>query len=98
MVGIDISILLLVAIAVGGGIISTVVIGLLALILTHLKKESTIEEEQGMFPYLNNPGSIRLNLSDMQRAAAMAAAHGATEQEDEKDKKDKPEVSGGTYL
>ena len=42
MVGIDISILLLVAIAVGGGIISTVVIGLLALILTHLKKESTI--------------------------------------------------------
>ena len=51
-----------------------------------------------MFPYLNNPGSIRLNLGDMQRAAAMAAAHGATEQEDEKNKKDKPEVSGGTYL
>ena len=98
MVGIDISILLLVAIAVGGGIISTVVIGLLVFILIQLKKEPQPEEDEVVtFPGIGYPGGVRINLADMQRAAAMTSAQTAAEAE-EKTSSNKPEASGGTYI
>lgn len=93
---VELELLLLVGITVGSGVVSTLVLGLLTLILIHLKKKPEEEEEgQFMFPSFNRPGGRVFTMEDIQRAAAATAAAG--EQETKKEGH-KPEGSGGTYI
>ncbi len=94
---VELELLLLVGIAVGSGIVSTLILGLLTLILVHLKKKPEEEEDGGiMFPAFTRPGGQMFSMADIQRAAAASAAAG--EQEPTKKEGPKPEGSGGTYI
>lgn len=94
---VELELLLLVGIAMGSGIVSTLILGLLTLILVHLKKKPDDEEEGNfMFPSFTRPGGGQFSLGDIQRAAAASQAAG--EQEGGKKESHKPEASGGTYI
>ena len=93
---VELELLLLVGIAVGSGIVSTLILGLLTLILVHLKKKPEEEEGQFTFPAFTRPGGQMFSMADIQRAAAASAAAG--EQEPTKKEGPKPEGSGGTYI
>ncbi|KKL62428.1 hypothetical protein LCGC14_2185310 [marine sediment metagenome] len=92
---VELELLLLVGIAVGSGIVSTLILGLLTLILVHLKKKPEEEEGQLMFPTFTRPGGQMFSMGDIQRAAAASAAAG---EQEEKKGGHKPEGSGGTYI
>lgn len=93
---VDLNSLLLVGLCVGGGIVSTIIIGLLTIILIQIKKEVDKEEEESFGIPLalggGRPGMV--SLYDLQRAAAGAAGQVAAE----KAKEEKPEAAGGTYI
>lgn len=94
---VELELLLLVGIAVGGSIVSTLILGLLTILLIHLKKRPEEEEEGNiMFPAFSRPGGQMFSMGDIQRAAAASAAAG--EQEPPKKEGHKPEGSGGTYI
>lgn len=94
---VELELLLLVGIAVGSGIVSTLILGLLTLILVHLKKKPEEEEGNFMFPSFTRPGGAPFSLMDLQRAAAATAAQGSEDQGNKKEGH-KPEGSGGTYI
>ena len=92
---VELELLLLVGIAVGSGIVSTLILGLLTIILVHLKKKPEEEEGNFGFPMFTRPGGQMFSMGDIQRAAAASAAAG---EQEEKKGGHKPEGSGGTYI